>query len=537
MAKKRSVIDTAPPAAPARRRRWRWFRSLLRWAIRLVLAAVVVIVFLRHVAAPVYWRWATRAFLDQYWTGPVNIGSVDFNFADGTAVLSNVSLRDQAGREWVHIAGLTYYLRDWPSLRPILYEIHVNEPAATVYLDDGLVNIPLRGPTLDDMLDESVSQASPASAPDAAPAAPSNASADPPAPKQPPGRFDLDYYIHIEKTFLNDISLVVVESDPHVPLDGIPPTESRLLRNLRFYGTASATGDIALTCGDRVDTRARAEFRLNLSRLIVHDLRSLLHQPPLKDGVKIKPLVLNDVRIPRITYRNGTLEAPQFSMNLGQGRLRGGMRMHIDDDSPITFSGDVQAHRIPLRDFYDAYDPTQDVTYGYASALIDDIAGTSQSLRDLEMDGVVAMDDSDLDQVHVVGDVFNAMNVRQQSIRNGSDLRVIFELRDGVMTLAQARLGNNLVAVMAEPYGEVDIVNHYMDLRVIGGALHDLGKIPLLGWVANFTNQLTALRVTGDWSRPEIRVEPLRNVTSGMTSFFRDVTRTGGELTGLETEE
>ncbi|MBN1555847.1 MAG: hypothetical protein JXA11_13980 [Phycisphaerae bacterium] len=527
MAQKADTNDKASPDSPKPKRRRKWFRGLLRWGIRLIVLAVVLVVLARHVGAPLYWRWATKAFLADYWTGPVRIGSVDFHLADGTAILSNVSLRDHAEREWVHINTLTYYLRDWPSLRPILYEIRVDEPAVTVYLDDGQVNMPVKGSTLDDILeDESVGL------PD--PSAPEGESS---APPNEPGRWDLEYYIHIEKTFLNDISLVVVESDPHFLRGKIQPTESRLLRNLRFYGTASAGGDISFTYGDRLDTRARAEFRLNLSKLVVRDLRSLLRQPPLRNGPQVKPLIVKDVNVPQVTYHNGNLEIPRFSMNVGKGFLRGNLNMRITADAPITFTGDVRAHRIPLRSFFDAYDPTREVMYGYASVLIDDIAGSTRDLRDLEMDGAVAMDDSDLDRVHVVGDVFSAMHVNEKHIRNGTDLRVIFELRDGVMSLAKARLGNNIVAVMAEPYGTVDIVDRKMNLRVIGGMLHDLGKIPLIGWVANMANQLTALRVTGDWSRPVIRVEPIRNVTSSMASFFKDVTRTGGELTGLREEE
>ncbi|MBN1942672.1 MAG: hypothetical protein JW849_05190 [Phycisphaerae bacterium] len=513
MTEKHRPTGKAAPADPPRRRKRRWFRALLRWGIRLVLLAVVLIVLVRHVAAPSFWRWATRSFLKNYWSGPMDIGSVDFNFADGTAVLSNVSLRDSVGRQWVHIESLTYYLRDWPSFRPILHEIHVDEPAATVYLDEGQVNLPVKGAAIDEMLDSST------------------------PPASPPSRWDVKYYIEVEKTFLNDISLVVVESDPHFPRDTIPPTELGLLQNLRFYGTASAGGDLTLTHGDRTDAHARAEFRVNLSRLIVRDLRSLLGRGPLENGAQIKPLVLHDVHLPRITYHDGTLEIPRFSVKVGEGRLRGEMKMHVAPDRPATFTGNVQAHRVPLRAFYDAYDPTQKVRYGYASVLIDDIAGTTGDPRDLEMDGAVAMDDSDLDQVHVIEDVFRALHVERDNIRRGSDLRMIFELRGGVMTLAQARLGNNLVAVIAEPDGTVDIIDHRMDLRILGGTLNDLGKIPILGWAANSVNQLTALRVTGDWNRPRIRVEPIRNVTSGVASFFRDVARTGGDLTGLEKEE
>jgi hypothetical protein len=501
------------------RRRRRWFRFLLRWGIRLAMVGVVVFVLLRQVVAPMFWRWATREFLDDYWVGSVRIGTVDFSFKTGTAMLHNVSLRDGAGREWVHIDSVTYTLRDWPSLRPILHEIRIDEPAATVYLDDGLANIPLKGSTVDEMLEDSLPETS--SAP-------------------PPGPFDKKYYIDIEKTYLNDISLMVVESDSHFLRDlrdKIPPTQSRLLRNLRFYGTASAAGDISLTHGGRVDASARAEFRVKLSKLVVHDLRQLLGRAPLEGGVKTKPLVIKDVRVPKITYHNGKLAVPKFFMKLGRGHLQGHMQMHIEEDKPIAFSGDVQAYRIPLRTFYDAYDPTQEVMYGYATAMIDDITGTTRDLRDLDMDGAVAMDDSDLDQVHVIEDVFNKMRVNPLNIRHGSDLRVVFELHDGVMTLAQARLGNNLVAVMAEPHGTVDIVGHQMNFRILGATLNDLGKIPILGWVANLTNQLTALRVTGDWSRPKIRVEPIRNVTSGMASFFRDAARAGGELTGLNAEK
>lgn len=522
MAKKRRTNEKdSPTDAPAKRRR-SWFRRLARWMIRLAVIGLVGFVLLRHVVAPAYWRWATREFLDDYWSGPVRIGHVDFRFTTGTAILYDVSLRDPAGREWVHINSMTYCLRDWPSLRPILYEIRVDEPAATVYLDDGQANLPVAGTDIDEMLSDPTSPV---------------ASDSQPVPDKPPGPLDLAYYIDIEKTYLNDISLVVVESDPHFLKDRIPPTKSKLLQNLRFYGTASAAGDIALTYGDRVDTHARAEFRLHLSRLVVHDLRRLLGQKPLENGAKVPPLVLKDVLIPRITYHNGELFVPRFSLRIGRGRLGGVMKMHIDDDSPPRFSGDVQAHRIPLRAFYDAYDPTQEVMFGYASVLIDDIQGTSRDLRDLRMDGVVVMDDSDLDRVHVVGDVFHALHVEEKRIHHGSDLQVIFDLRDGVMSLAQARLGNNLVAVMAEPYGRVDIVNRYMDLRILGATLNDIGKIPVLGWVANIANQLTALRVTGDWSQPEIRIEPIRNVTSGMASFFRDAAQTGGELTGLKMEE
>ncbi len=507
MKKKPPTSHDANPSDDPLRKPRRWFRRSFRGLLLLAIVAVLGAAGIPHVAAPLYWRWVTKQFLEEYWTGRIQIRRVEFSW-DGTAVLENVSFRDDANREWVHVNRITYSLRDFPSLHPVLYEISIDRPQVTAYLDEGLLNLPMR--TLGGLLGEETEDDE------------ADASA-------------LDDYLDVQRVFVNDISLTVVEADSHFLRERIRPTPIRFLRNLRFWGTASAGGDIAFRFGPQEQTRARAEFRLRLSRLVVQDLRELLHQPPLA-GAETQPLVLDGLVAPKITYHDDTLRIPWFSARLGPGRLTGRARFHRAADSPLQFEGDLTAKDISLRRFYDAYDPTQEVHFGRVFALVDDIQGNGRDLRALQLDGAIFMDDSDLDGVHVVEDVLETMKVDLRKIRNGSDLRAIFRLRGGVLQFAQARLGNNLVAVLVEPGAAADIPTRQIHMHVLGGWLHDLGKLPLIGWLARMTNQLTALQITGDWREPQVRICPVRNVSAGVEEFFREAVKTGGQLHGPENE-
>jgi hypothetical protein len=484
----------ACPKPTRRRRRWRRVAAVL---LVLLLLSAGIAAAIPYVLAPALCRWGLRAFLADYWNGPVEIERVEFSFT-GPTVLRRVSLWDTAGRNWVRAESVTFRLKDWPSLHPKLYEIEIDSPVVTAYVDDERMNLPFRRPSESSAGDSRASD-----------------------------------YVQMERVGVNDIRLAIVSGDGPSVRGRIAPPEIGVLNNLRLVGTAVGGGDVVVRFGERIDTQASGQLRLNLSRLAIQDLRRLVGASVL-EGVTLQPLELRDVRAASITYRDGVLEAPDIRARADGGRLvASDLRVTLQPGRPVEYQADLRVQDLPLKELYAAFDPTSDVRYGRASGILDDIRGVGDDLDRLEMDGLVFLDDSDLDKVTVIHEIFSFMGIDPGQLAKGSDVRSLFRLRDGVVTFAQSRLGNSLAAVDVESGGTADLRTHKIDLHMVGAMLSDLSKIPVLGWAAAASGKFTRLRIVGSWDRPMLLPEPLHNLAGGTKAFFQAVLRTGGHLTGL----
>ena len=127
--------------------------------------------------------------------------------------------------------------------------------------------------------------------------------------------------------------------------------------------------------------------------------------------------------------------------------------------------------------------------------------------------------------------------------RNGSkahkntDAIGTFEIAESTVTFQKARLANDWVAIDALPGATLDLETGRVDGYVIVAPIKQISEglhaIPVVNLFANFTDQLTCLRVQGirsDVSGIKITKEPLRDVAKGTLDFFKGVAGTGGDF-------
>ena len=122
-----------PDAAAATAQRRRRFRTVRVIVLLSVLVAAIV-PLLYDLAAPVVAGRRIRRRIRQHWSGPIQLGRVDIDFA-GPVIVHDVVLTDSGGRAWLRAPRMTATLADWPGISPRITALNCQDAVVTVYVD------------------------------------------------------------------------------------------------------------------------------------------------------------------------------------------------------------------------------------------------------------------------------------------------------------------------------------------------------------------------------------------------------------------
>ncbi len=492
---------------PAKKRSW--FRKLLRAAFVTTILTVSLVLAGWYWLVPTVLKMELRGFLKPYWEGKINIEKVDFSLTS-PIVFHNLSARGPDGREWLRVRSVKLHLDNWPSLSPVLKVIDIENPAVIGFVDQGEMHLPFTWP--EDSQDEPASTTQPEVAQDA----------------------EKKGFVDIQKIAIHDITLSIVDSNSpaHSKMTWQPALKK--IKLIRLKGTASAEGDIDILLGKtkRIDAQFRA--RLDLTNVSVTDLREFLGLPKIKE--ELKPLIVSRIQLHTISFRDGLLTIPDYYIETCDGKIWGRARAMIRPNQPFRYQlDDLRALKINLRKFYASYDPSRHVEFGTAGMFVD-IDGKGFQTRGIEVEGMLFMDNSDLDETLVIGEILDNLKVSGNDIQNGSDLKALFQIKENVLTFAQARLGNNILAIDMIPYGKINLETGMMDFVVVSAFLKDLRKIPILGILGGIGQGMSRLRIKGYWHEPKdklIHKEPITDIAQSTENFFKDALGTGGQITDI----
>lgn len=385
-------------------------------------------------------------------------------------------------------------------------EVRLSKPHLRLHTRDGLLQLPLR-------LNAPAREQSPESTPDR------------------PAKFDR---LVLEDARL-DLDELIDAPQADTPPAGADDAAdlSGALRLVRVYGNLRARGNVTVRFGQGVRLTGQADADVDLREVRISNLRQLLGAEPLPGRLPTQPMVIGPVRMAGATLRNEVLSVPRLRAETCGGRMRAKATFTFTPGKPFHYKGALRCDDFDLRTFYASWDPNQHVQYGRGSAALDFIEGFGTDLDKLQCSAVLFLDDSDLDRVDLIEDILTVLQLRDKTARTDSDLRAIFRLRDGMISIGQGQFGNPVAGFVVQPGGTIDARTGELDFDVVAGVLRTVSKVPILSTLGNLTGNLTRLHVGGALKDPAISKRPLRDLATGTTGFFKDLLKTGGEIDNI----
>ncbi len=454
---------------------------------------VVALVAGKFWVIPASIRQRVRRAVGEYWNGRVEIGRVDFAYT-GPLTLKDVRLLGPNSKEWLRIDNLTATLRDWPGSmiplggtgeHPVLTDLEVRRPVVRAHFIDGKCEVPAR---------------------------------------ELPGEAGelLEKYVDLSSVKITGGRVVYV--DRAGQKDGLKEMSLTLQRS---------GGEVRVLASGR---GAGGTFRLAgpLAQKAdgTYELRNWSLEAPggtLSDNLRATVEVRRDER--RLIVRD-------VSAGVGGGRVDGNVILTLDLQKGVSYVGQVRAEGVSMSRFARKFAVSKPPTRGRLEGEVF-FSGRNADLYAIGGGGWVFMNDSDVSNFALFGEVWEFAGLGKIEPLRRSDLLARFRLTGPVMVIQKARLTNSLAAFDAQPGGKIDLYNRRLDMYVIAAALNeirrvlDLLPIPFLKSTTSFTEKLMRLRIKGRWSDPPgklIRKEPLKDLQEGFAVFVQQSVRSGGQI-------
>ncbi len=217
------------------------------------------------------------------------------------------------------------------------------------------------------------------------------------------------------------------------------------------------------------------------------------------------------------------------------GRLTGRARIDAPRRGRPEYRGQIDLRKLDLGKLRRAAgdDPPKDagtLSLRYA------FRADGFTLDDLRGSGVLAMGDSrSEDQAPVVA-VLGFLGLAPRGAR-AFDVHAAFGSDGPVITIKEARLASQDVAIVVQPGGTVNLRTRQFRADVVAGLLNDIddlfGAVPVLRLITSLTSRLNRLEVSGQFDDREsirVRKRPLKDLAEGSADFFERTVRTGGDL-------
>ncbi|MHC4370714.1 MAG: hypothetical protein ACYSW8_24150, partial [Planctomycetota bacterium] len=127
-------------------RRTIWKRILKAMGCLLILCLLGLLVFVKYRAGPEYARMRLERAMSRFWDGQVRLEDVRFTLS-GRTYFKGVSLLDSESREWAYATTIITTLGNWPSRRPYLRAVEIDNLAVKLHPYTRKAAFPLKAPS------------------------------------------------------------------------------------------------------------------------------------------------------------------------------------------------------------------------------------------------------------------------------------------------------------------------------------------------------------------------------------------------------
>ena len=528
------------------KRKGKWPKRIAVGVCALVVLAGVLIVAGQVWIIPAVARSQIRSAAADYWAGDVAFGEFEFSYF-GPVRVRDLQLRDEGGRTWARVESVSLTLRDMPGVHPLLSDVVVDGVELTAHFRDGRCEPPLLEP-----------------------------------PEPEPSR--IGEYVDLQRVTIRNVTVGVADDRGQslrtVPLHADLVREGGVYRLDAAWGSGDApplvargsidpAGPVDVTCTIR-ETLSEPTGRTLLAILGSETLRAVAGRVEGEvrlQGLAAKPDGMRpdgDLKLRnwQVTTDHGEL-VRDFSGNVSVGRADAievdatDLRASVADG---TLAGVLELHAQPddVRGTfgYEAHADLAEISVPELSRLLRgeatgrqgtlsgrlDLRGTGLGLDDLNGSGTLVLSDANVHDIRfgLLEEVFDQIKLGRILSKRKADVKVVFELDHGVVTLAEpTKVALPVGSLAVRKGGTVNLPTHHLDLLVVGGPLSQMEsvftklKLPFVDLVAELAQRLTAVRIEGNWDDPPSRLVqrvPIQELDEALVDFFRQTVRTGGEL-------
>lgn len=528
----------------------RWPKRIVKVLGIVVLAVVVLAVAAKYWIVPAVARRQVGKQLAKYWDGTAEIESIDFGFFGPTRV-KGLKIKDRQGRTWLSVGSVELVLEGWPGFSPVLTGIKVQSVQGTAHFDAGRCEPPLR---------------------------------EFPKESKEPSK-----YVDLHEIAVNGVRLELAGTEAKVALLGemnlsLRRQGDKYLLTLAAPAPDDANAGLSVTGSLPAGEGSAFDVSLKLRRSVTPDeLKSLLRilnvsreltgsaelvatlavKGSTGEQLTVHPEGRIELKAPEVSTGTGNIikdlaisanvtgdgrnvvvtggiDRGTCSRGLVAGKFSAGMGLN-GGLSTLKYNGRIGVRNLSVPDLELTLSGKTEMRSGELKSVVS-FEGKGLSLERLRYHGEALLKDfdpqGDNPLVKLLVAIFQRLNVDPARIVGGTNVHVLFEGRGLVITLREeARLENNISAVVIEKGGVIRVGEESLDLYVIGAPVKQLrtvmSSIPLLGGaLSGVADKLTRLRVHGPWASPIISKEPAKDIQEGTVAFFRGVVGGGGKLGG-----
>jgi hypothetical protein len=502
----------------------------------IVLCLVSLFVLIKYWAGPEYARVRFERAVSRFWDGRLRFEDVRISLL-GQAYFEGVSFIDKESREWAYATTITATLGNWPGRGVYLRALEVDNLAVKLHTYINKDAFPLKTPSRKS------------------------------AKKKRRGL--------LRKVIVNDGSLEAIDLDRgRIHFGRLTVLAKRV--GGRFEISSSVTGSDELKDivaeGTLNTTSSEVDFSLTVDREVTGEELapwiSLLNQPiafelagrltadvgltgKINDPTNL--LVQGDIRC-----RNGRvyvddkivvadvnalvgIDGHQLDLKEFSGSFCGGTiqsTVHIDDyrSESMGITGKLQVEDVNLAELAEKSDYQGRITKGKAT-LRYSFTAKNTNPSTLSGKGSLVVDDADIFPTPLLNKISRAIGLTDNEMQASSDAISVFTTDGFVIEVGQAYLTNQHAAIVVEPGGTINVQRQTLDMHVNAIQLRFVGdfirKLPVVKLLVGLSDKLTRLHIKGHWSDPAselLRKEPVKDLKEGVTDFFLDAARSGGQL-------
>jgi hypothetical protein len=514
---------------------------LLRLPFQLIGALTLALILLALAAkfwlVPAVLRARLISLLTGVWQGPVHIEHIQVNYS-APFHIKGLTLSDNRGRPWLRIPTARLIQTNWPSFKPVITGIDIDQFKVQIFFPDGESELPLKLAT---------------------------------PRKGPPKRASVD----LRELSVRDISITIADARGQTAtLDNLTFTAIRSgsSYNLSLTQTVPKPTEVFRLRG----SAHAASWDINLWLDIDHTLAApetamlfaALNVPlPVTAAGRLQGnlAVTGSLKDPNTLQTKGLLNLDDWAVEARDnivatdvasvakldgkrfdfhnitalaygGHIDGSFHVILNPGQKPTLGGQFQAQQIDFEQLTSALLGPQKKAKG-TLMLMYSFTEQTGDLRNLQGSGHLLLNDAQLYVLSLTADIFRALGLQDLTASRRSDVHAAFRTTGPEVTLESAHLANRLLAIKAEPGGSINLESGNLNLYLIGVPFKQIDtlarQLPVVRLFVNLKDKLVRLRVKGHWKDPRdklITKQPIQDVGQGTLGFFADVIKEGGHL-------
>jgi len=248
--------------------------------------------------------------------------------------------------------------------------------------------------------------------------------------------------------------------------------------------------------------------------------------------------VLENVRIPAISWKDGVLVVDDVSATVCNGRASThNLRADIQGDQSLLVSGDITAADIDMAELTRALGLDKPMEHGTGQGVLR-FRISSSGVSSLRGHGAIFLDEADVYHVPVLEQLFQSLGMTPSK----GDAEASFDLVWPKATIHKGRLSSLILSIKADPGGTVNIKTGDINGSIVPMPTKQarmlIGNAGVFNPLAPLVGMVFRVHLDGHWSDPPQRLitkkpmHDLAKLTDSTLDLFRSATITGGQLRG-----